>query len=412
MLKKTRKPSEKGNSEVMKKKSVKEQILEEAEGIIVQNVNEEEEFLCKACKYAKSAYHSGKWHNCKTHLSRSSHVEAVIKYNERNEDTLINEAEKLSEDREIINQEQKLTPTLKAELDLTYSQFILQKRLPFSLAASIHQLTKQIVSKYSGNVLEEYNINRNTISASAQVISETLKIDLYQKLSSSPFSLSFDASSDLNGHTFLAICARQIESESYDRPTTKLVSVLPITTSSTGETLHDLILKNVLINEDIKGNFLGIATDDGKNMTGKDLGASTRLKVTCPHISTFKDLSHIFDNALKKGLLALPSECKDLIREIISHFSYSTQKSSLLRNIFEEMGIKPLEILKLSKTRWLSWRNSTERIIELWPGLKKYFEEHGNKTQKEFFTEKNELSVRILLLLTHSHRRAYIYAFL
>jgi len=76
------------------------------------------------------------------------------------------------------------------------------------------------------------------------------------------------------------------------------------------------------------------------------------------------------------------------------------------------MGIKPLEILKLSKTRWLSWRNSTERIIELWPGLKKYFEEHGNKTQKEFFTEKNELSVRILLLLTHSHRRAYIYAFL
>lgn len=163
-----------------------------------------------------------------------------------------------------------------------------------------------------------------------------------------------------------------------------------------------MILQKVLIDEDIRGNFVGIVTDDGANMTGKDQGASIRLKATFPYVSTFKDVSHVLDNALKKGLLAIPSSIKDLITDIISHFTHSTQRSSLLRQILEEMGMKPLEILKLSKTRWLSWRNSTERILELWLGLKKYFTIHGNVTQKAYFAKENELCVRILLLLLRS----------
>jgi len=402
MSNKTRKSNERASSQNTKKKTVKEQVLEENNDIIVQHISEEDDFWCKACHFVNSPYYSGLWHNCKAHLSRSSHIEAVKKYLERNEVATTKEdkdsGKQSPKEKEINNQDQILTPTIKAELDLIYSQFILQKRLPFSLANSIHQLTQQISSKYSENVLEEYKIGRKTITSAAVSISETLKDDLFQKLKCSPFSLSFDASSDMHGHTYLAVCARFIESDNYDRPTVRLISVLPITISSTGETLYNLILKNVLISEDIRANFLGVATDDGKNMTGKDLGAASRLKTTFPHIFTFKDISHIFDNALKKGLLAIPTNIKNLITDIITHFSHSTQKSSLLMQVLQEMGMKPLEILKLSKTRWLSWGNCIERILELWLGLKQYFTVHGNLTQKEYFREENELSVRVLFL--------------
>jgi len=402
MSTKSRKVLDRSSSEVQKKKTVKELVLLENEGIIEQHETEAEEYWCKACAFVNSPYHSGQWHNCRTHLTRTTHIEAVKKYNNRNTISPSNQdlqENNVTKERVIKNQDQILTPIVKAELDLTYSQFILQKRLPFSLASSVHQLTQQISSKYSEKVLEEYKVGRKTITTATKSISETLKTELFEKLKRSPFSLSFDASSDVHGHTYLAVCARFIESDNYDRPTVKLITVLPITTSSTGETFYNLILKNVLIDEDIRGNLLGIATDDGKNMTGKDLGASSRLKAAFPHIFTFKDISHIFDNALKKGLLAIPTNIKEIITDIISHFTLSTQRSSLLMQTLQEMGMKPLEVLKLSKTRWLSWKNSTERILELWPGLKQYFTAHGNLTQKDYFSDENELCIRILFLL-------------
>ena len=50
----------------------------------------------------------------------------------------------------------------------------------------------------------------------------------------------------------------------------------------------------ILIDEDIKNNFMGLATDDGKNMTGTNTDLAKHLKDKYSR-------SHAFNNVLKKS---------------------------------------------------------------------------------------------------------------
>ena len=111
------------------------------------------------------------------------------------------------------------------------------------------------------------------------------------------------------------------------------------------------------------------------------------------------DISHAFNNVLKKSLKAIPPEIMKIINGISSHFHYSTQRSSMLREVLIEEKMKPLEILHIATTRWLSLRDNLECILELWDGLKKYFQKNGTKTEKDYFTEENETSLKVLALL-------------
>ena len=47
---------------------------------------------------------------------------------------------------------------------------------------------------------------------------------------------------------------------------------------------------------------MGLATDDGKNMTGTNTGLAKHLKDKYSHIINVKDISHAFNNVLKKSL--------------------------------------------------------------------------------------------------------------
>jgi len=65
------------------------------------------------------------------------------------------------------------------------------------------------------------------------------------------------------------------------------------------------------------------------------------------------------------------------------------------------MGFKePLEILYCVKIRWLSLTDALRRIIKLWEALKKFYEEEEeDENEKTFFIFKNELYLKILLVL-------------
>jgi len=214
--------------------------------------------------------------------------------------------------------------------------------------------------------------------------------------------MSLDISSDVHGHSYLAICVRFLEEDNYERPVTKLFSILPINDSSTGETLFKMISDKIFIEDDIKLNFMGIVSDDGSNMTGEEKGVAQRLKDVYTYIITFKDISHGLNNIFKKALKAIPAHVQSMIISISSHFHRSPQRCSILREILIENDMKPLEILQVSATRWLSMRDSIERILELWSGLEIYFSKHGNDTQKKYFLPTNELWLRVLgILISH-----------
>jgi hypothetical protein len=60
-----------------------------------------------------------------------------------------------------------------------------------------------------------------------------------------------DESSDIYWKSYLAICATYFEDGNFQKPVTKLISILPITTSSTGEVLFKKIEEGILSDAEI-----------------------------------------------------------------------------------------------------------------------------------------------------------------
>ena len=172
-------------------------------------------------------------------------------------------SEKIVRIKELITKEQS-----KA-LDYDYSRFLLQERLPFTLGPKLAGFTQELLNTYSKDILQQYSTSRYKMTRVAQSISSFLKAEIFSYLQTSPFSLSVDTSSDINGQSFLAVCAKFLEPGNMEKPTTKLISILPIGESSTGESLMELMMNHILAEESIQKNFMGIVSDDGPNMTGK-----------------------------------------------------------------------------------------------------------------------------------------------
>ena len=269
------------------KSSAEDKLLQKYDGIIVRHPKEGN-FFCNLCNDEGSPYFSGLWNNCKDHMTSQAHKkseEKSKKFRTESKEATPTETETnqgiIEEKVSSAKNSQELTPAVRAQLNLIYSRFLLQYRLPFNLVSPLNTFTKQVSAEYGQNILQEYTISRKTVTKATKVLCNTMKADIYESLRSSPFSLSLDTSIDSYGSTYLAICARLLEVEDYDKPQMRLISILPITTSSTGETLHKMILENIQIDDELKQNFVGVATDDGGNMTGVDQGVTQRLKETC-----------------------------------------------------------------------------------------------------------------------------------
>jgi len=143
--------------------------------------------------------------------------------------------------------DEKQTPKLKDKEDIdketnfhlafAYTQFILENRLPFSLIKPLINLISFLVEQYPPNFLEDFSISRQTITKNAHSLAVHLKENLYGLLRTSPFSLSIDCSSDVYGISYLVICAKFQDQTNPEHLATKLITTIPITTSSTGEVL-------------------------------------------------------------------------------------------------------------------------------------------------------------------------------
>ena len=392
-----------------KKGTAEDKLIDEGDDMIRHHPKDQGKFLCTLCHKYGSTYHTGLWHNRKDHQTSQSHK----KCEEKARDDLIEheqeaEAPSNGNDKTTQNNESKatasieLTPVVKAELDLTYTKFLVQYRLPLSMAGPLNKFTQQVSLEYPPNILRDYTVNRQIVTKASNIVCDTLKADMYYAMKNSPFSISIDTSSDVHGHTYLAICIRYLEENNFERPVTKLFSILPITDSSTGETISNKIMTQIFVNDDVKLNLMGIVTDDGPNMTGCDQGVSQRLKDVCKHIVIFKDISHGLNNIFKKALKAIPAKIPGIVKSICTHFHRSIQRTALLKQILIDKNMKSLEILNMTDTRWLSIRDSIERILDLWIGLETYFAKYGSDTQKDYFSAANQLAIKILELLVNN----------
>jgi len=205
------------NKKKVIKKSRDDRLVEENRGIIEKDPKNKDYFICKVCQNAGSLHYSGLWNNCSSHISSRGHQKNL--YEEESDDgTQEGSTSHISEEskgEEYNNQEipRIITESIKNGLDLVFTKFILQYRLPFSIVKPLYQFITEVSSEYHIELMEQYSIPSTIVTKVSKSISTTLKNELYDELRSSPFSLSLDSSSDIHGNTYMAVCVKYLDKE-------------------------------------------------------------------------------------------------------------------------------------------------------------------------------------------------------
>ena len=279
------------------------------------------------------------------------------------------------------------------------AEFVVRNQLAFSIGPVLCSFIQEMAEKMSIATLKNTFMSRKIITHLIQnCIGRTLKEDLYICMRKSPFSISVDQSTDIFGKNYLAICVKFLGENSSEEPFTKLLSVIQMGDSYTGEAIFAKVKAEVLIDKEIEKNFMGLASDQGSNVSSESVGLAGRLQTEYPYTIHVSDFSHIYNLIFKEGLKVFPKEILDIISDLSSHFSRSPQRRAKFEDVQNKLGLDPLQILRFVEKRWLSLKEATERILRLWVPLKTYFAE--NKFQEAtLFTKRNELYLTVLFTL-------------
>jgi len=299
-----------------------------------------------------------------------------------------------------------LKPETKLRFEMT--NFLLQNNLPYSLADRLSSFVKKLVTQHTEKDLLEYSVNRNHVSRIASdFIGPSLQKDYLSKLEASAFSISVDEGCIKGNTEYIAISATffdesNIDVTEKDKLCTKLIALIELEDSSKGETIFDKIKKFLFsgpAGETRAKNCMGIATDHATNMiSSKGAGATNRMQKEFSHIIVTHDLCHALSLALKHSIQTFPKEIYNIVLQISSHFSNSPQRTSLLKNLMTVASNKAQKvnsILRFVPTRWSSFYNCLERIIEMKEQIKAYFKEYGNLDEQAYLEEPNLLMLRL-----------------
>lgn len=191
------------------------------------------------------------------------------------------------------------------------------------------------------------------------------------------FALHLDESN--KGAKYLGIVVRYLPKDSFD---VRVVCLgLPSLQCTSAEDISDCISEMVNECRLDKANCLAVMSDNCNVMRGAKSGVVVRLKKE-HGFSGLVDvggcsLHHIHNvakHACESSKLGLSVEA--LVRDIYCHFKYCAREQDRLENIcadFEE--IKKLVFLRPVGTRWLQILSVVERLLGMFPPLKRYFAE-------------------------------------
>jgi len=285
--------------------------------------------MCIPCKDKKMSNYSGFYDHLPSHLQSEKHKVAVLK----DEIEIPEAVESLSnfkvKKKKVKLMKKEITESIR--IDLT--GFLLENELSFILAPKLSSFFKKNLINYGQQAVNEFTISDRLASQIAkEAICNPHKKEIIKDLGNSSFSLTFDASSDYYGPSYLCIHVRSIKS---GKIVTRLLSLSEIKGSSTGEALFE-ILQNVFIGSEhlLSTNLVGVSSDQGSNVCSKkDKGLTNRIiekyEQTCGTI----DLCHCFNNICKYSLKKFPLELLKLVKKISSHFGSSSLRRANFREV-------------------------------------------------------------------------------
>jgi len=283
---------------------------------------------------------------------------------------------------------------------------MIEHSLPLNLVTNLTMLINHLALKLYPKTLKETTAHDNNVRFFSKAISNSLQKQYLSDLCNGPYSVAIDAASSHGGDEYLALNARYFVKDSDYKTTTKLLALLHLKGAPTGDKIASLLSDYLFFGEEgeiRKRNMVGISSDGAKNMiSSQGAGATNRISSQIPKLIITYDICHALNLVMKKCIAAFPQKYVNIISEISTAFSFSGVKIAELKEIMENKGIKPLKIPRYIPTRWTSFFECLDRILQLREFFVAYFKKNEKlpeatqstnsqiRTKKELETETNK----------------------
>ncbi|XP_046671170.1 E3 SUMO-protein ligase KIAA1586-like [Homalodisca vitripennis] len=293
----------------------------------------------------------------------------------------------------------KMPQNVKSQtVEIKLAGFFAEHNISFNVADHLIHLLKKLID-YS-ETLKNISLKRTKCNAVVRnVIGNTFKEQLIEKLKETKFSILIDESTDISmiktirpaglsgGRTNRGPNLRESTVvRFFDKLQGKVVSnffeLKSVFDSSTpaaaegGATAEHLysILEDTLKSHNIpKDNVIGFASDGCNTMMGVNNSVASRLKENFPGIFILKCVCHSLHLCASEACKKLPKELEDLIRGVFNFMHGSAKRLSLFQQFQKFLDLDLHRILHPSQTRWLSVMAAVERVLEQWNALELFF---------------------------------------
>lgn len=240
----------------------------------------------------------------------------------------------------------------------------------------------QSTSSQTQQPQETLHLHRTKCSAIIKnVIAPSLLQELIQDVGNSAFSIIVDESTDVSTDKLLAIIIKY-----YSQKTNRVITQFLTFISVVEATAQVLFEKVCEFFESIKlplKNLVGIGTDGGSNLCGKNHSLFTLLKTKLGlnNLILVKCICHSLHICASKASEVFVDEIDFLLRETYNWFKNSTIRLSKYKEIFDLINTdsKFSKLTKLSGTRWLSRYRAVEKILAQYLELETFFTINANK---------------------------------
>ncbi|CAH2109219.1 unnamed protein product [Euphydryas editha] len=214
-----------------------------------------------------------------------------------------------------------------------------------------------------------------------EVIGESEKSSLAEKLKTEKFSAMSDESTDVSTHKASCIIVRYYDFEE-NKIMSKFWDLCKIFSSddqktaeegATGEKLYNILMRSFSDWDISTENMIGLSANGCNVMMGGNNSVASRLKEDLPGIFLMKRVCHSAHLCASESCKQLPRRCEDLAREIYSFFKNSSKRQFRLQQFQKFVSASPHKLLHPWQTRWLSLVAVIDRILEQWDAFKLFF---------------------------------------
>lgn len=257
------------------------------------------------------------------------------------------------------------------QLEASMCSFIVEHDLPISFVEPLANFCKSLPEKETINKLQLGK--QKATNVLRQGLRPFFNNELREKLSTTPFSVFIDETTDVSTKSQLAVVTTYFDSIEQESK----VDVIDIVemTDATAEGIYNK-LNHVLAENNIPlNNWVGFCADTTSVMMGPNHSVSTLIKTNHPQVVIVKCSCHLIHLVASYACKMLPNSLEDLVRTIYNHLKRSPKRTAEFIKFqqFFEPDFSPKKILAPGQTRWLSLQMCVRRILECWESLRQYW---------------------------------------